>query len=385
LLRPLSRRRMVAPVEQGGLSCERTLLTPALWRCDPEPLSVSQRLDLAVLWIDDDPSVVTYAFDVLTRAGCRVTQAPDGRAGLALVRQSRYDVMVLDHRMPGGLLGIDVLRIMRDEGIDIPVMVFTGYGSEALAFASGQLGATRYYAKPLHGAGLIAAIRETATAKSSHRSDAWGGLGSSPTTESVLAALEEFEGFAQRAHLAATGQEQIHVLRRDIARWLADPNLSLLQFFVGAAAFRPVLAGDLELPFSAQYVRAQLESAAGASVSDPRPNLVLATIEAAGSSALRVSLGAVARDVGLAPVELSRVIHDQLRFTFRQCRRRVVLRRGVMELSTSREPVAQIAYHLEYGHPSIFDRHFRWMFGLAPRDFRKLVARSRNTKEQSSI
>ena len=77
--------------------------------------------------------------------------APTGDAALALLPQagaaSRYDVILLDYRLPG-MNALEALQELRQErGLDIPVVLITGQGDEELAAQALKLGAASYIVK----------------------------------------------------------------------------------------------------------------------------------------------------------------------------------------------------------------------------------------------
>lgn len=80
--------------------------------------------------VDDDAQVRGTLRDTLTAAGAIVEEAAEGGAGMALVRELRPDLLVVDFAMPG-LTGADVVRQMRDEFPDMPVVLVTGFAESA--------------------------------------------------------------------------------------------------------------------------------------------------------------------------------------------------------------------------------------------------------------
>lgn len=63
----------------------------------------------------------------LSRAhGWRIVEAADGEEALERCRAGGIDLVVLDHRMPRRL-GIDVIRALREDGNDVPVVLFSAY------------------------------------------------------------------------------------------------------------------------------------------------------------------------------------------------------------------------------------------------------------------
>jgi response regulator of citrate/malate metabolism len=65
---------------------------------------------------------------------------------LNLLRTSRFDVVLLDYRMPG-ISGLNVLQWMHEQKMETPVIMLTAVGSESLAVEAMKLGAYDYFAK----------------------------------------------------------------------------------------------------------------------------------------------------------------------------------------------------------------------------------------------
>jgi CheY-like chemotaxis protein len=91
------------------------------------------RVNLAgctIALVDDDEQVRGSLRDTLTSAGATVEEAAEGDAGIALVRNLRPDLLIVDFAMPG-LTGADVARQMREEYPDLPVVLVTGFAESA--------------------------------------------------------------------------------------------------------------------------------------------------------------------------------------------------------------------------------------------------------------
>lgn len=114
-----------------------------------------------LLIADDNPEFRNLVQDaiLLAEPSWVVEVAGDGREALEMICKGRYDVAVLDIRMPH-LDGLEVLREAREEGIRTAILVLTGYGDEHLSFQAGKLGAERFLDKPITPLGLLAEIRE---------------------------------------------------------------------------------------------------------------------------------------------------------------------------------------------------------------------------------
>lgn len=100
-----------------------------------------------ILLIEDDPNIQQLYQEVLQREGFEVVLAKDGSNGLAQVRQSLFDLVILDIMLPGSMNGFDVLEEMRANQVtkNVPVMVLTNLDSERQTALS--IGAQEYFVK----------------------------------------------------------------------------------------------------------------------------------------------------------------------------------------------------------------------------------------------
>jgi DNA-binding response OmpR family regulator len=117
---------------------------------------------LRVLWVDDDPVVVSSSKLRLGSSGIDVTWAYSGIEGLRLAQARAYDLVILDQRMPE-LSGLDVLALLRVAENRIPVMFLTAYATQGLERDARSLGAVTFHQKPLTGSALVSAIHAAAS------------------------------------------------------------------------------------------------------------------------------------------------------------------------------------------------------------------------------
>lgn len=69
-----------------------------------------------------------------------------GEKAIEMLGAGEFDVALLDYKLPD-MSGLDVLQWMHEKGVDIPVIMLTGYGSEELAVEAMKLGAYDYISK----------------------------------------------------------------------------------------------------------------------------------------------------------------------------------------------------------------------------------------------
>ncbi len=101
-----------------------------------------------VLIVDDDPGVISYLSRVLTMAGHEVVKADDGPAGLTAAADPTIRLIVSDLSMPGEPSGVDFIRRLRQDRPDCPVVVVSGYPSEASLAQCREMGVSDFLTKP---------------------------------------------------------------------------------------------------------------------------------------------------------------------------------------------------------------------------------------------
>jgi two-component system NtrC family sensor kinase len=111
-----------------------------------------------VLIIDDDRSARDFLADqVLQPAGYDVLLARDGADGLHKALRESPDLIILDMQMPR-LTSAELLNALSQQGRDVPLILTTSFGSEALAVHALRMGARDYLTKPFVIADAKAAV-----------------------------------------------------------------------------------------------------------------------------------------------------------------------------------------------------------------------------------
>ncbi len=97
---------------------------------------------------------------VLKPHGYGALMARDGREGLEMAQRHKPDLILLDLQMPR-MNGVEMLRAMNEQGIDIPVVLMTFYGSEEIAVEVYRLGVKDYVKKPFTTEEMLMAIERS--------------------------------------------------------------------------------------------------------------------------------------------------------------------------------------------------------------------------------
>src|SRR3982751_2148134 len=100
-----------------------------------------------VLVADDEATIRDLLSKTLALAEYDVDLAPDGRTALERLRVIPYDLLITDLKMPG-VGGLTVIREARRLKTDLPVIIITGYSTEASAIDALNLGVSGYLTKP---------------------------------------------------------------------------------------------------------------------------------------------------------------------------------------------------------------------------------------------
>ena len=161
-----------------------------------------------VLVVDDEPQIRRVLRSTLAARGYEVQEAPTGEDALECLRQSRFDLVLLDVNMPG-IGGLEACREIR-AGSAVAIIMLTVSESEEDKVAALDAGADDYVTKPFGMPELLARIR---------------------------AALRRLPAYPERDQLVVVGELQINfMLRRVIAKdreiRLTPKEFDLLQYLI---------------------------------------------------------------------------------------------------------------------------------------------------------
>ena len=113
---------------------------------------------IRVLVVDDEPAILRFLRAGLSSQGYVVSELETGLPAVDQVRRNAADVVVLDLGLPD-IDGNDVIRMIRDTGSQVPIIVLSSRGDEGAKVHALDLGADDYVTKPFGIDELLARIR----------------------------------------------------------------------------------------------------------------------------------------------------------------------------------------------------------------------------------
>jgi phosphate regulon transcriptional regulator PhoB len=113
-----------------------------------------------ILVIEDDKDIVELVRYNLEKDGFQVVASADGATGLAQIRKSPPDLLILDLMLPK-LSGLEICKeIRKDVSLNrLPVLILTAKGEEADRVVGLELGADDYVTKPFSPRELVARVK----------------------------------------------------------------------------------------------------------------------------------------------------------------------------------------------------------------------------------
>ncbi len=122
------------------------------------PVSDAGDVKPQILIIDDEASIRESLESLLEIEGFVSETAPDGEAGLRMLEQKSYDLVLLDLSLPGRD-GIEILKDIHERLPMLPVIMITAYGTVSNVVEAIRTGAANFIQKPWDNEKLLADIR----------------------------------------------------------------------------------------------------------------------------------------------------------------------------------------------------------------------------------
>jgi DNA-binding response OmpR family regulator len=120
---------------------------------------------MRILVVEDEKKIATFVQRGLKECGFVVDVVCNGKEALEVILAHYFDAVVLDVMLPGRD-GLSILRVLRERGNSVPVLVLTARGEIAEKVEGLNLGADDYLAKPFSIDELVARVRALIRRKS---------------------------------------------------------------------------------------------------------------------------------------------------------------------------------------------------------------------------
>ncbi|MBN2041921.1 MAG: response regulator [Spirochaetes bacterium] len=113
----------------------------------------------SILVIDDEQEIINYIQRMLTSAGYSVTGFSDAVMALDSIKSNhnKYDVIITDQTMPV-ITGLEIAKQLAKEGIDIPLILVSGFFESSIEKEAREIGISELIAKPVNTRQLTGAI-----------------------------------------------------------------------------------------------------------------------------------------------------------------------------------------------------------------------------------
>ena len=103
---------------------------------------------MKILVVEDNERVAQFVCNGLRESGHAVDHAADGRDGLFMATTERYDVIVLDRMLPGGIDGLAIIEALRKTGNRTPILILSALTEVDERIRGLRAGGDDYLTKP---------------------------------------------------------------------------------------------------------------------------------------------------------------------------------------------------------------------------------------------
>jgi two-component system OmpR family response regulator len=162
-----------------------------------------------VLVADDTKNIRALLTKCLEFEGYVVKTAVDGKTALEIIPKERFDLIFLDIRMPE-ISGTEVLRRIREMGINTPVVIITAFATVKNAVDCTQLGAVAYLQKPFTETKIKSVLEEVLHLKCD------------------MSSLEDILSLAKQKIKIGHFEEAEHLLKNSMPTFPLEPDIYML-------------------------------------------------------------------------------------------------------------------------------------------------------------
>ena len=106
----------------------------------------TQQKEKRILLVEDDHVYRTLLMSTLRTEGYNCTFCIDGNQAIKTLSREKFDLLITDYLLPG-TNGVEIIRLARKQGIEIPALLITNYPTEVMHVSNKALGRTKIIAK----------------------------------------------------------------------------------------------------------------------------------------------------------------------------------------------------------------------------------------------
>jgi YesN/AraC family two-component response regulator len=110
-----------------------------------------------ILIADDDAKIRALLREILSVHPYELFEAEDGKQALEIIHKEKIDLLITDRSMPM-MDGLQLLQALREENLNIPSLLISGFGDEQLWAQAIGLGAEDYLLKPFSSESVLKVI-----------------------------------------------------------------------------------------------------------------------------------------------------------------------------------------------------------------------------------
>ncbi len=112
-----------------------------------------------ILVVDDEPIYQKLITNSLKGTGCEIDIACDGYVAMEKIKQNIYLLAIIDLVLPGAINGMDVIRKLKKQNPETPIIVCSGYSSSSIQTRIQRTGANDFIVKPFTPEQMFAKVR----------------------------------------------------------------------------------------------------------------------------------------------------------------------------------------------------------------------------------
>lgn len=117
-------------------------------RPERDAVSAGLQIRMKILLVEDNEQVSQFVRKGLQESGHTVDHADNGRDGLFLASTERYDAIILDRMLPGGIDGLGIIEALRRTGSKTPILILSALAEVDERIRGLRAGGDDYLAKP---------------------------------------------------------------------------------------------------------------------------------------------------------------------------------------------------------------------------------------------